>query len=172
MNRLFLPRFASSKGLNSFYCSCRRFFWQFWANAPLKFWALGKVYITTIDVLEVFLEKLISLLYALLTRNNLRPKTLFNEPILHCKAWNCFCQLMLPLTNLKPTKQINNSPPLDFIALKKDFCLGAKMFMNFFFEQSDITIQETINCFQVNISNLINHMDHVYCNCSWFVDLS
>lgn len=42
--------------------------------------------------------------------------------------------------------------------------------MTFLPELSDNIIQKTISCFQVNISNIVNYINHICCYYSRFID--
>ena len=57
------------------------------------------------------------------------------------------------------------------VALEKNFRLKTEAFMAFLPKLSDTIIQKAISYFQVQITNIVKYMDHVYYCCSQFVDL-
>lgn len=61
---------------------------------------------------------------------------------------------------------------VNFVALEKDVCLRKKMYMAFPSKVKNFTIRLAISHFQINITNIVKHMKHVYFCYSQFIDLS
>lgn len=108
--------------------------------------------------------------YASLTRSNSTPRTLLNKSILSCKARHCQRQSTPLSANIRPVEPIINSILVDLIALEGDFHLRAEGCIVFPLELSDTTIQKAINCFQIQITNIVKHLDYICCCYSQFVD--
>ena len=65
---------------------------------------------------------------------------------------------------------MTNSVSIDLFALEEDFCFSIGVYIVSLSKLFDITTQKAINCFQVQITNVVKYMDYICCCCSQFVD--
>ncbi len=175
MNGLPLPRFALRGSLNpswsltSSYHGYRRFRQKLQLNTFLRFLAPRQLQILTKDVLEPSSNMLILTLCPS-TKSNSAPKTLLNKSISPCKAQCCWRQSISPSANIRLTKLIANNVSIDPVALEEDFCLRGEVCIAFPLELSNTTTREAISHFQVQITNVVKYIDHIYYYCNRFVD--
>ncbi len=104
------------------------------------------------------------------TRSDSAPRTLLNRSIPPRKVRRRRRRSTLLSANIRPAEPIANSVPVDPIAFEENFRLRAEACMAFPPELSDTTTREAISCFQVQITYVVKHMNHVCCCCSRFVD--
>ncbi len=95
------------------------------------------------------------------TRSDSVPRTPLNRSISTRKARHRQRWSTPPSANIRPVQLIANSVPVDHIILEEDFRLRAEAYMAFLLELSDTTTREAISRFQVQITNVVKHMDHV-----------
>lgn len=94
----------------------------------------------------------------------------FNSSIPLCKAWCCQCYSKTFLANFILIEPFYNIVLVSFVVLKEKFRFRKEVYLTFIFKINNFTIKKVIKRFQVNIENIIKHIEHIYCCRSWFVD--
>ncbi len=118
-----------------------RFFRQLWSNAPLRSLAPRQLQTSNIDVLGP-------------------PPNILTSTMLPRRR-RCRQGQSTP-ANLISNARSAVSP----VVLENDFRLREDAYLAFPPEVNDSTTREAIGRFQVNIKNVVKHMDHVCCCCS------
>lgn len=67
-------------------------------------------------------------------------------------------------------KLFYNTIPLSSVILEEDLCLRKEAYLTFLLEINNFITKKAIEHFQVNIENVVKHMDHICCCYGSFVD--
>ncbi len=126
-------------------CGLERFSRQAWFNASLRSLAPRQLQTSNKDVLGP-------------------PPNILTPTIPPCRRQRH--QRQSTPANLIPDECSAISP----IVLEEDFCLKKDAYLAFSLEINNSTTKKAIRHFQVNIENVVKHIDHVCCCCSQFLD--
>lgn len=127
------------------FCSFGYFFQKPLSNMPLKS-------LVSIQQLQTSTKNILA-----------SPSNVFTLAILLCRDQYCQCQSIFLATNSIPIDLFDNTISINFVVLKESFCLRKDMYLIFSSEVNNFIIRKPIKYFQVNIKNIVKHIDYICC---------